>query len=53
MNKKITTDFPPINAERLWQRVEKLSTFTVPGVPWTRRAFSAEFDAARVWLRSE
>ncbi|MBF5002759.1 Zn-dependent hydrolase [Diaphorobacter caeni] len=45
--------FPPINAERLWQRVEKLSTFTLPDVPWTRRAFSPEFEAARAWLRSE
>lgn len=45
--------FPPINAERLWRRVETLSTFTRPDAPWTRRAFSPEFDQARAWLRAE
>src|SRR5256885_16923771 len=44
-------NLPPINAERLWRRVETLSTFTLPDVPWTRRAFSPEFDQARA--RSE
>ena len=46
-------NFPPINAERLWQRVEKLSTFTLPDEPWTSRAFSPEFEAARAWLKGE
>ena len=32
--------FPPLNAERLWARVEALSRFTLPDVPWTRRALS-------------
>src|SRR6266702_3995381 len=45
--------FPPINAERLNARVERLSQFTRPDVPWTRRAFSPLFDEARAWLRSE
>lgn len=45
--------FPPINAERLWRRVEALSTFTVTEAPWTRRAFSPEFTAAREWLRAQ
>ncbi|MGE8681378.1 MAG: Zn-dependent hydrolase, partial [Achromobacter marplatensis] len=45
--------FPPLNANRLWSRVEALSRFTLPDVPWTRRAFSPLFDEARVWLRSE
>lgn len=45
--------FPALNAERLWNRVEKLSTFTVPGRPWTRRAFSSEFTAARAWLSEQ
>ena len=45
--------FPPLNAERLWRRVETLSTFTLPHVPWTRRAFSPEFEKAREWLASE
>lgn len=48
-----SSSFPPINAERLWRRVETLSTFTVPGVPWTRRAFSPEFTAAREWLHAQ
>ncbi|TDS78693.1 Zn-dependent hydrolase [Comamonas sp. JUb58] len=47
------TPFPPLNAERLWRRIETLSTFTLPDVPWTRRAFSPEFDKARSWLESE
>lgn len=45
--------FPPLNAERLWSRVETLSRYTLPDVPWTRRAFSPLFNDARVWLRSE
>ncbi|KGH28015.1 Zn-dependent hydrolase [Comamonas testosteroni] len=44
---------PPLNAERLWRRIETLSTFTLPEVPWTRRAFSPEFEKAREWLASE
>lgn len=45
--------FPPLNADRLWARVEALSQFTLPDVPWTRRAFSPLFDDARAWLRGE
>lgn len=45
--------FPPLNAERLWRRAETLASFTLPDVPWTRRAFSPEFERARAWLRSE
>jgi len=45
--------FPPINAYRLNARVERLSQFTRPDVPWTRRAFSTLFEEARAWLRSE
>ncbi|RBP13897.1 hypothetical protein DFP87_1161, partial [Achromobacter marplatensis] len=45
--------FPPLNADRLWSRIEALSRFTLPDVPWTRRAFSPLFDEARAWLRSE
>ncbi|WP_031363661.1 Zn-dependent hydrolase [Caballeronia sordidicola] len=45
--------FPPINAYRLNARVERLSQFTRPDVPWTRRAFSPLFEEARAWLRSE
>ncbi|WP_447919117.1 allantoate amidohydrolase [Achromobacter aegrifaciens] len=45
--------FPPLNAERLWARVETLSRYTQPDLPWTRRAFSPLFDEARAWLRGE
>ncbi|MFL9867812.1 Zn-dependent hydrolase [Paraburkholderia fungorum] len=45
--------FPPINAERLNARVERLSQFTRADVPWTRRAFSPLFEEARAWLRGE
>jgi N-carbamoyl-L-amino-acid hydrolase len=42
-----------IDADRLWRRLETLASFTRPDVPWTRRAFSPEFDKARDWLRAE
>lgn len=42
-----------IQTDRLWHRLETLASFTRPDVPWTRRAFSPEFDAARNWLRSQ
>ncbi len=45
--------FPPLNAERLWSRVETLSRYTLPDQPWTRRAFSPLFLEARDWLRGE
>ncbi|EWM41180.1 N-carbamoyl-L-amino-acid hydrolase domain protein [Bordetella holmesii 35009] len=48
-----TTVFPPIDADRLWSRIETLSRMTVPGQPWTRRAFTPLFDQARTWLRAE
>lgn len=48
-----TIPFPPLNAERLWARVDTLSRMTLPGVPWTRRAFSPLFLEARAWLREE
>lgn len=45
--------FPPLNAQRLWQRIETLASFIRPDTPWTRRAFSDEFSRARVWLHQE
>lgn len=42
-----------LNIERLWNRVNTLSSFTLPDVPWTRRAFSPEFEPARQWLKAE
>lgn len=44
------TAAPRIDADRLWQRVQRLAEFTRPGAPWTRRAFGPEFTAARAWL---
>ncbi|WP_258128550.1 Zn-dependent hydrolase [Achromobacter anxifer] len=49
----MTVPFPPLNAERLWARAQTLAGFTLPDVPWTRRAFSPLFAEARDWLRSE
>jgi len=45
--------FPPLNADRLWSRVETLARYTLPDVPWTRRAFSPLFEQARAWLARE
>ncbi|OZI75055.1 Zn-dependent hydrolase [Bordetella genomosp. 12] len=44
---------PALNADRLWSRVDTLSRMTLPGQPWTRRAFTPLFDQARAWLRAE
>lgn len=44
---------PRINAERLWQRVMTLASFSTPDVPWTRRAFTPLFMTARAWLAQE
>jgi len=46
-------DTPMPNIARLWGRIQKLAEFTVPGSPWTRRAFSPEFAKAREWLKTE
>lgn len=42
-----------LNSQRLWQRLETLSTFTDPERPWTRRAFSPRFIASRQWLTEQ
>ncbi|KQP35790.1 Zn-dependent hydrolase [Pseudorhodoferax sp. Leaf274] len=47
------TPQPPLNAERLWARVEALSKMTMPDIPWTRRAFSPLFLQSRDWLRQQ
>jgi N-carbamoyl-L-amino-acid hydrolase len=44
---------PQIDTTRLWKRVQMLSEFTLPDVPWTRRAFSPLFLEARKWLETE
>jgi N-carbamoyl-L-amino-acid hydrolase len=41
---------PFIDSERLWRRVEALSHFTDPNLPWTRRAFGDQYLKAREWL---
>ena len=45
--------YPPLNAPRLWVRVETLATMTLPDLPWTRRAFSPLFMRSREWLRTQ
>jgi len=42
-----------VNTERLWKRVETLSSFTDPAHPWTRRAFTDRYLQARQWLQNE
>tara|TARA_R110000796_G_scaffold11570_1_gene39170 strand:+ start:2760 stop:4052 length:1293 start_codon:yes stop_codon:yes gene_type:complete len=42
-----------INKERLWSRIEKLSEFTDPDAPWTRRAFTDVYSNGRAWLERE
>lgn len=44
---------PPLNAARLWARVEDLSRITQPELPWTRRAFSDLFFQGRDWLSAQ
>lgn len=44
---------PPLNAQRLWGRVETLAIMTSQEAPWTRRAFSPLFMQAREWLRGQ
>lgn len=43
----------PINIDRLSTRIEAISRFTLPDVPWTRRAFTPLFLEARAWLKEE
>ena len=43
----------PINIDRLSARIEAISRFTLPDVPWTRRAFTPLFLEARAWLKEE
>ncbi len=45
--------YPALDAGRLWARIEALSAMTLPGTPWTRRAFSPLFAQSRVWLREQ
>ncbi len=42
-----------LNPTRLWSRVDDLSKITVPGQPWTRRAFSDAFFQGRAWLKTQ
>lgn len=43
----LSSALPPIDGDRLWRRLEDLAQFTRADMPWTRRAFSAEYQAAR------
>ena len=44
---------PVIDRGRVARRIERLAGFTEPDRPYTRRAFSEPYLAARRWLRSE
>ena len=44
---------PPLNADRLWARIEALSSMTQPEAPWTRRAFTPLFVKSRKWLTKQ
>ncbi|PLC48908.1 Zn-dependent hydrolase [Pollutimonas subterranea] len=50
---KTAKTMPALNPTRLWDRVDALAQYTVPGQPWTRRAFSDLFLQGRAWLRAE
>src|SRR5690606_8689202 len=52
-NMKTAKTMPALNPTRLWDRVDALAQYTVPGQPWTRRAFSDLFLQGRAWLRAE
>lgn len=41
---------PTINKERLHNTVEQLAHYTEKDKPWTRRAFSKQYQEARNWL---
>ncbi|HMN82110.1 MAG TPA: Zn-dependent hydrolase [Burkholderiaceae bacterium] len=43
----------PIDADRLWSRVQALAEFTLPDVRWTRRAFTDLQLRSRQWLREQ
>ena len=45
--------FNKLNKKRIQQRLDKLSKFTLPKRPWTRRAFTEQYAQARDWLRKE
>lgn len=53
MSVKEATKTIPVNVDRLTKRLETLSSFTEPGKPWQRTAFSSLHLAAREWLRAE
>ena len=40
----------PINAERLWRRLDALAAITDPARPWTRRSFTPLHHDGRAWL---
>ena len=52
LDKKIRSSIK-INKKRVQQRLDKLSKFTIPERPWTRRAFTDDYASARKWLIKE
>ncbi len=44
---------PTVNGDRLMSRIDRLSEFTEPDRPYTRRAFTDTYSRARDWLAGE
>lgn len=42
-----------INADRLWEDVMTLASYTDPELPWTRRSFSERYNIGRNWLKDK
>ncbi|MDF7662057.1 Zn-dependent hydrolase [Erwiniaceae bacterium L1_54_6] len=42
-----------IDHQRMWQRLEALSRYTDPALPYTRRSFSPLFLQGRTWLTTQ
>jgi N-carbamoyl-L-amino-acid hydrolase len=53
INAERLKDRPLINASRLWENANTLATMTLPGTPWTRRAFTPLFSEGRQWLQQK
>ncbi len=49
----MSQEFPGLDPQRAWRRLEHLAGLTVPDVPWTRRAFTPLFAQGRDYLAGE
>ncbi|MGI9658568.1 MAG: hypothetical protein ACR2OD_06640, partial [Gaiellaceae bacterium] len=52
MGDRVTELCSHVRGERLWAELEELASFRDEGAPpYTRRAFGAAYEEARIWLR--